>query len=40
MYCLLLESQLKLGSLADFMRAMPVNAAASVRDKPGCLAGV
>ncbi|SFA64699.1 putative quinol monooxygenase [Metapseudomonas otitidis] len=37
MYCLLLKTQLKLGSLDAFMEAMRINAAASVRDEPGCL---
>lgn len=37
MYCLLLKTQLKPGSYAAFMAAMGVNAAASVRDEPGCL---
>ena len=37
MYCLLLKIQLKPGSYAAFMAAMGVNAAASVRDEPGCL---
>ncbi|MBT8768655.1 putative quinol monooxygenase [Metapseudomonas boanensis] len=37
MYCLLLKTQLKPGSLDDFMDAMRINAAASVRDEPGCL---
>lgn len=37
MYCLLLKTQLKPGSLEAFMEAMRINAAASVRDEPGCL---
>lgn len=37
MYCLLLKTQLKPGSYAAFMAAMEGNAAASVRDEPGCL---
>lgn len=37
MYCLLLKTQLKPGSYAAFMAAMGTNAAASVRDEPGCL---
>lgn len=37
MYCLLLKTQLKPGSLDAFMEAMRINAAASVRDEPGCL---
>lgn len=37
MYCLLLKTQLKPGSLETFMEAMRINAAASVRDEPGCL---
>lgn len=37
MYCLLLKTQLKPGAYAAFMDAMRVNAAASVRDEPGCL---
>ncbi|MEX6501098.1 putative quinol monooxygenase [Pseudomonas zhanjiangensis] len=37
MYCLLLKTQLKPGSFDAFMAAMGVNAAASVRDEPGCL---
>ena len=37
MYCLLLKTQLKPGSLDEFMDAMRINAAASVRDEPGCL---
>lgn len=37
MYVLLLRTQLKAGSFDAFMRAMRVNAAASVRDEPGCL---
>ncbi|MFJ4375874.1 putative quinol monooxygenase [Pseudomonas japonica] len=37
MYSLLLKTQLKPGSLAQFMDAMRVNAARSVRDEPGCL---
>jgi autoinducer 2-degrading protein len=36
-YCLLLKTQLKPGSFDAFMDAMRVNAAASVRDEPGCL---
>jgi quinol monooxygenase YgiN len=37
MYCLLLKTQLKPGSLEAFMEAMRINAAASVRDEPCCL---
>ncbi|MCY1283717.1 (4S)-4-hydroxy-5-phosphonooxypentane-2,3-dione isomerase [compost metagenome] len=37
MYCLLLKTHLKPGSLDAFMAAMRINAAASVRDEPGCL---
>lgn len=37
MYCLLLKTRLRPGSLEAFMDAMRVNAAASVRDEPGCL---
>ncbi|NQD96538.1 antibiotic biosynthesis monooxygenase [Pseudomonas sp. CrR25] len=37
MYCLLLKTQLKPGCFEAFMAAMGVNAAASVRDEPGCL---
>ncbi|MDH0335044.1 putative quinol monooxygenase [Metapseudomonas otitidis] len=37
MYCLLLKTQLKPGSLEAFMEAMRINVAASVRDEPGCL---
>ena len=37
MYCLLLKTRLRPGSLGAFMDAMRVNAAASVRDEPGCL---
>ncbi|EZH76368.1 antibiotic biosynthesis monooxygenase [Ectopseudomonas composti] len=37
MYVLLLRTQLKPGSFEAFMDAMQVNAAASVRDEPGCL---
>lgn len=37
MYCLLLKTQLKPGSLEAFMEAMRINAVASVRDEPGCL---
>lgn len=37
MYCLLLKTELKPGSLEAFMEAMRINAAASVRDEPGCL---
>ncbi|MGE8297553.1 MAG: putative quinol monooxygenase [Pseudomonas sp.] len=37
MYVLLLKTQLKAGSYDAFMAAMRVNAAASVRDEPGCL---
>ncbi|WP_271408879.1 putative quinol monooxygenase [Pseudomonas sp. Q1-7] len=37
MYCLLLKTRLRPGSLEAFMDAMAVNAAASVRDEPGCL---
>ncbi|MDV3443510.1 putative quinol monooxygenase [Pseudomonas otitidis] len=37
MYCLLLKTQLKPGSLEAFMEAMRINAASSVRDEPGCL---
>ena len=37
MYCLLLKTQLKPDSLDAFMDAMRINAAASVRDEPGCL---
>ncbi|UVE16645.1 antibiotic biosynthesis monooxygenase [Pseudomonas sp. LS44] len=37
MYCLLLKTQLKPASLEAFMAAMRINAAASVRDEPGCL---
>lgn len=36
-YCLLLKTRLKAGSFDAFMLAMSVNAAASVRDEPGCL---
>lgn len=36
-YCLLLKTQLKPGCLDAFMAAMGVNAAASVREEPGCL---
>jgi autoinducer 2-degrading protein len=36
-YVLLLKTQLKPGSHDAFMAAMRVNAAASVRDEPGCL---
>jgi len=36
-YVLLLRTQLKPGSFEAFMDAMQVNAAASVRDEPGCL---
>ncbi len=38
MYCLILKTQLKPNSFEAFMAAMRVNAAASVRDEPGCLA--
>ena len=34
---LLLKTQLKPGSFAAFMDAVYVNAAASLRDEPGCL---
>lgn len=34
---LLLKTQLKPGSFAAFMDAVHVNAAASLRDEPGCL---
>ncbi|MEE1922600.1 putative quinol monooxygenase [Pseudomonas sp. 148P] len=37
MYSLLLKTQLKPSSLEQFMDAMRVNAASSVRDEPGCL---
>ncbi|WP_137820445.1 putative quinol monooxygenase [Pseudomonas sp. 2FG] len=37
MYCLILKTQLKPNSFEAFMAAMRVNAAASVRDEPGCL---
>ncbi|MGQ7958611.1 putative quinol monooxygenase [Pseudomonas sp. SP16.1] len=37
MYSLLLKTRLKPGGFAAFMDAMRVNAAASVRDEPGCL---
>ncbi|MCU1723233.1 MULTISPECIES: putative quinol monooxygenase [unclassified Pseudomonas] len=37
MYSLLLKTQLQPGSLEQFMDAMSVNAASSVRDEPGCL---
>ncbi|MBS7663418.1 antibiotic biosynthesis monooxygenase [Pseudomonas lalucatii] len=37
MYCLLLKTRLKPGCFDAFMAAMGVNAAASVRDEPGCL---
>ena len=37
MYVLLLKTQLKPGSFGVFMDAMRANAAASVRDEPGCL---
>lgn len=37
MYCILLKTQLEPGACAAFMQAMQVNAAASVRDEPGCL---
>ena len=37
MYVLLLKTQLKPGTSEAFMDAMRVNAAASVRDEPGCL---
>lgn len=36
-YVLLLKTQLKPCSFAAFMDAMHVNAAASLRDEPGCL---
>lgn len=36
-YVLLLKTQLKPGSFGAFMDAMRVNAAASLRDEPGCL---
>jgi autoinducer 2-degrading protein len=36
-YCLILKTQLKPNSFAAFMAAMTINAAASVRDEPGCL---
>ena len=38
MYSLLLKTRLKPGCFDAFMAAMGVNAAASVRDEPGCLA--
>lgn len=38
MYCLILKTQLKPNSFEAFMAAMRINAAASVRDEPGCLA--
>lgn len=38
MYSILLKTRLRPGSLDAFMDAMRVNAAASVRDEPGCLA--
>lgn len=37
MYSLLLKTRLQSGTLAPFMDAMRRNAAASVRDEPGCL---
>jgi len=37
-YCIILKTRLQPGSLDAFMAAMRVNAAASVRDEPGCLA--
>ncbi|WP_333983198.1 putative quinol monooxygenase [Ectopseudomonas khazarica] len=37
MYVLLLKTRLKPGRFDTFMSAMQVNAAASVRDEPGCL---
>ncbi|MCQ4289453.1 antibiotic biosynthesis monooxygenase [Pseudomonas stutzeri] len=37
MYCLILKTQLKPGSFAQFMEAMRVNAAASVQNEPDCL---
>lgn len=37
MYGLLLKTRLKPGACDAFMNAMRVNAAASVRDEPGCL---
>lgn len=37
MYSLILKTQLQPGSLEQFMDAMRVNAASSVRDEPGCL---
>ena len=37
MYCLILKTQLQPGSYDQFMEAMAVNAASSVRDEPGCL---
>lgn len=37
MYVLLLKTQLKPGAFEAFMGAMRINAAASVRDEPGCL---
>ena len=37
MYCLILKTQLKPNSFDAFMAAMTINAAASVRDEPGCL---
>lgn len=38
MYCIILKTRLQPGSLDAFVAAMRVNAAASVRDEPGCLA--
>lgn len=38
MYSILLKTRLRPGSLDAFMEAMHVNAAASVRDEPCCLA--
>lgn len=36
MYCLILKTQLRPGSFAQFMAAMRVNAAASVQNEPDC----
>lgn len=36
MYCIIVKTQLKPGKLEEFLEAMLPNAAASVREEPGC----
>jgi len=37
LYCIIVKVQLKDGASASFLKAIRENAAASVRDEPGCL---